>query len=174
MKKLLLVLSASLFLCSNLSYAEVIDAKERQYELTYPNGNKDTFIVEYKAHLESSQRQTGHSAGFPNFVDTRQCHWNIETYVTRKACLLANSGDKFCEGKLDKLFPVSSGGSGSSFSFSSLQGDNCGKMAGKINAQVTSAKATLTNGFNKLLEDDPGVLRNELIETLNADSVVEK
>ncbi len=74
----------------------IVKKKEIFYEVNYPNGNKDDFVLCFEVHLKCFMQQTGR-ASQPyklRFTDDRECNYKVEAYYERRGYFVTGRGHR--------------------------------------------------------------------------------
>ena len=167
------VLCAALIAFSgSAAAAESIGTESLGFAIIYSDGARENAVAKYQALLDSTRWETGHPAmplrGRP--TDTRQCHWRVTAYVQRDICVISRRFGEKCEGEWRKVFDVTESGSGQRMSFTRIQGENCGKAAGKIDAQINALRGQVISQMHSVMQSDI----NSVVQTVrNAPEVAQ-
>jgi len=133
---------------------------------TSDDGTTSNLILKYEGVVIQQQWQTG-SPSRPltgQIADTRQCHWKITVYIEREVCGTPGPLGEPCFAQWSKVLPFQEkSGDGEPFSFpTQLQGENCGKAAGRIRADYENAKSQLVQQFPLTTAADVETLKSQL------------
>lgn len=163
-----------LLLCASTSIAQNATKKaERQFLVTYPDGQSEIYVAVYMGEVRVDVNQTG-SASRPlqgHFVDDRQCHWTISTPISREIFLVNRAGRRSLYQPLNAIYNAESRNQGSAFRLDRLQGENCNAAAGRRDEDVRRATDTLNSSFDLIVNGDVATLLEKLKAEMGAASV---
>jgi hypothetical protein len=157
------------------AYADenTVGSRQKSYTVDYGNGNKEIYVVKYRAVVSNSKSEDGHPSeplkGRP--TDTRQCHWNIETSIVRDVCLVSASGQQFCQGSLTRVYGTSFSGKGSDFKVLALRPENCGDADARYRSDLNNAQNNVQSALSGVADNDVKIVEADLMTTTRAASV---
>lgn len=163
MKNYVVIFTVVVFLLlSTMALAETVKTETFTYLIRYDDGMVEKKIIKYIGTATERRWQTGKHSSWRHPTDTRQCHWEFQSNIKRDICLVARSGEQYCEGKHTKIFSLPQIGEGKHFNWSKFQGDNCGKMANTISSQFNQVKSILVNEWAGIINRDKQSVENLL------------
>lgn len=172
--KFLLTIGLASSGCHELVYAEEIGTQTRTYRVQYSDGATENYSVIYHGIVEPKKWQTGKPSTTFHPLDTRKCHWTIETYVTREACLVSRGGQQFCKGQATRVYGISFAGKGSDLQLERLHPENCNDANARYNSDVTDAKAAVNSLLRDITRTDGDEVKDDLMTSLKAINVAER
>lgn len=135
-------------------FSEVIGERTRSFIVKFADGGSERYVAKYIGKVNLNKWESGKPSTWDHPVDTRQCHWTIESYVERESCLASKTGETFCKGELNRMFGTSFTNKGSDFVVTGLRRENCGNAESRYQSDVSNAKNTVNDLLGRILEED--------------------
>jgi len=65
---------------------EEVMHRDRRFLARYSDGTTERYLVSYRGFVKQSMKESGHGVNleYDWFVDTRQCHWSIDSRIIRE------------------------------------------------------------------------------------------
>ena len=134
--------------------ADVIKSAQFRYSILGQKGAMETRTLKYLGKIQMSVTQSGKSSSWLHPIDTRQCHWSIQSYIVREVCLLSLSGRAYCEMAEEKLLHLKDKGNGKRFKLRILQGENCGDLSKMIDRKYRDQEKQLLHAWDDVIKKD--------------------
>lgn len=90
-KKLIVAALMLLPLAAN-ALEDTVEKVSRSFQLTYPNGQKETVVVEWTAVVNTEYQRHGRASTWDHPVDNRSCTWSSTGTVYRQAYFVSVAG----------------------------------------------------------------------------------
>lgn len=137
---------------------EVIGVETRTLQVKYQSGAAEKYVVKWTGIVSGEWREDGHPAiplkGW--FVDTRQCFWTINFFVTRQVFLANQNGELF--EKKDLATPLSARLENKGSDLKIINGfrpENCNDARDRRESDINNARVHVRQSL-------PAVAKNDL------------
>lgn len=74
------------------AFEDTVEKVSRSFQLTYPNGQKETVVVEWTAVVNTDYQRHGSASTWRHPVDDRSCSWSSTGTVFRQAYFVSAAG----------------------------------------------------------------------------------
>jgi hypothetical protein len=124
-----------------ICYADVLQTDSKPITVTYKSGEVEHYIVRWTGSRDVDHHEDGHPSeplkGW--FTDTRQCHWSINSRITRTVYLMNKNGQEFAQQELTTPLVENFANKGSDFVLTQLRSENCGDADARYKSDLADS-----------------------------------
>lgn len=74
------------------AFEDTVEKVSRSFQLTYPNGQQETIVVEWTAVVSTEYQRHGSASTWKHPIDDRSCTWSSTASVVRQAYFVSAAG----------------------------------------------------------------------------------
>lgn len=139
------------------AFEDTVEEITRSFDITYPNGQRETVVVVWKAIVTTTYQRHGKASTPDHLVDDRSCTWNSTGVVHRQAYFVSAAGIRAPITESNKIFNKVSPGRAGPKNFIQAAGGyhtTCGDQMGKIRASHHAAMNSMKGAVKTVVEAD--------------------
>jgi len=158
---------------------EEVMHRERRFLARYSDGTTEQYLVSYRGFVKQYMKESGHGVNpeYDWFIDTRQCHWSIDTRVIREVLLVHRSDEltpyEVRHEKLSKRWNVPFTSKDSDSVFTRIWSDDCNDAWERFERDANKARYWVKGELRRISNQDlvqlPDIMKRELNAAAIAD-----